>query len=468
ERVAEILNQNFVSIKVDREERPDIDQIYMAALQAMTGGGGWPMSLFLTPEGQPFFAGTYFPPRFSHGTHSFTDVLTSVIDAWQYRREELQRGGEQIVAALLAHEEELEGATAEIGQEILARAYEAILRDFDAARGGWGEGPKFPQPMVLEFLLRHHLATGLSEPLEMATQTLDAMARGGIYDQLGGGFHRYSVDGNWLVPHFEKMLYDNAQLARVYLHGWQLTNALPVATGEAPEVDLVARCRKSDGVRKMQGYRAVRYHTDCRCRSGYPTGDVGADPAYPRRGVGTGLRARPRNAVRRSGFRGGGPVGKVLDRESLIQKVAALKAAGKKIVFTNGCFDLIHTGHVRYLREAASFGDILVVGLNSDASIRLFKDPGRPLVPEADRAEVLAALEMVDYVSIFEERTSEALVAVVRPDIYVKGGDYRSEDLPEARIVDSYGGRVQLVGYVEGRSTSQIVRDILESYCPKQ
>ncbi len=160
--------------------------------------------------------------------------------------------------------------------------------------------------------------------------------------------------------------------------------------------------------------------------------------------------------------------GKVVDRGELTAELAHLRASGKKIAFTNGCFDLLHAGHVRYLREAASLGDVLVVGLNSDASVRKFKEPGRPIVPEGDRAEVVAALDMVDYVVLFDEKTAEALVAEVRPDVCVKGGDYSLETLPEARIVEGYGGRVKLVRYHEARSTTGIIQKILESYCPKQ
>ncbi len=161
-------------------------------------------------------------------------------------------------------------------------------------------------------------------------------------------------------------------------------------------------------------------------------------------------------------------MGKVVERDRLVAELAPYRAAGRKIVFTNGFFDLMHAGHVRYLREAASLGDILLVGLNSDASIRQSQKPGRPILPEGDRAEVLAALEMVDYVVLFGERTAEALVAEVRPDVYVKGGDYSPENLPEARIAEGYGGRVVLVRYHEERSTTGIIQKILDSYCPKR
>ena len=219
---AEILNEHFVSVKVDREERPDLDRIYMSAVQAMTGRGGWPMSVFLTPDGEPFYAGTYFPPEPRHGMPSFSQVLTTIADAWENRREELLESSGRIVSAierqmaLQAPEEELEPRT-------LTRAFRNLRRDFDRDHGGWDGAPKFPQPMAIEFLLRFHQSTGELDALTMAAEALDAMARGGIYDQLGGGFHRYSVDERWLVPHFEKMLYDNAQLARVYLHAWQVT-----------------------------------------------------------------------------------------------------------------------------------------------------------------------------------------------------------------------------------------------------
>jgi uncharacterized protein YyaL (SSP411 family) len=222
--VAAILNEHFVNVKVDREERPDLDRIYMSAVQALTGRGGWPMSVFLTPDGRPFYGGTYFPPVRRYGMPSFTDVLLAVADAWQNRRQELIQGGQQLVDAV-----ERQMAIAQAGEdgrlrtETLASAVRQIQGSFDETHGGWGGAPKFPQPMVLEFLLRYHHRTGDAQALHMVTRTLDAMARGGMYDQLGGGFHRYSVDEHWTTPHFEKMLYDNAQLARVYLHAWQVT-----------------------------------------------------------------------------------------------------------------------------------------------------------------------------------------------------------------------------------------------------
>ncbi len=224
ERVAAIMNQHFVNVKVDREERPDLDQIYMAAVQAMTGSGGWPMSVFLTADGAPFYGGTYFPPQARHGLPSFAEVLLAVADAWQNRRQELVATGRRLVEKVI--QESAPPASPEdspLDPETLSAAFRVIRGLFGRAHGGWGRAPKFPQPMTLEFLLRYHHSTGDALALAMVTQTLEAMARGGIYDQVGGGFHRYSVDERWAMPHFEKMLYDNAQLARVYLHAWQVT-----------------------------------------------------------------------------------------------------------------------------------------------------------------------------------------------------------------------------------------------------
>ena len=223
---ADLLNQHFVSIKVDREERPDLDQIYMTAVQALTGSGGWPMSVFLTPDGYPFYGGTYFPPRPRYGMPSFTQVLQTIVDAWQDRRAELVASGEKLADAIQrqAQADAQRGSRRlELSQDTLHSAFRALQQNYDRRNGGWGGAPKFPQPMALEFLLRYHHATGDTNALDMVTRTLEAMARGGMYDQLGGGFHRYSVDDHWLVPHFEKMLYDVSQLARVYLHAWQVT-----------------------------------------------------------------------------------------------------------------------------------------------------------------------------------------------------------------------------------------------------
>jgi uncharacterized protein len=231
EATAAYLNSRFIAIKVDREERPDLDQIYMGAVQAMTGGGGWPMSVFLTPEGRPFYGGTYFPDRPSHGLPSFRQLLEGIDRAWREERGELEEAGRRLVTQLGAQASNAVGAAP--GPELLETAVALLEQSFDHANGGWGGAPKFPQPMTLEFLLRR-AAAGDARALPLARPTLDRMSDGGIRDQLGGGFHRYATDAVWLVPHFEQMLYDNAQLARVYVHGWALTGEAryrAVATG---------------------------------------------------------------------------------------------------------------------------------------------------------------------------------------------------------------------------------------------
>ncbi|HEY6795083.1 MAG TPA: DUF255 domain-containing protein, partial [Kineosporiaceae bacterium] len=226
------MNEGFVNVKVDREERPDVDAIYMSVTQALTGHGGWPMTVFLTPDGRPFYAGTYFPPRPSPGLPSFTQVLTAIGDAWRGQRTELEAAGGRIAAALAGRGLPVaSGAAAdEELAALVAAAVRALADDEDAEHGGFGAAPKFPPSMDLEFLIRHAAAgDGASTAQtrasagEMAGRTLRAMARSGMYDQLGGGFARYAVDRSWTVPHFEKMLYDNALLARVYLHWWRLT-----------------------------------------------------------------------------------------------------------------------------------------------------------------------------------------------------------------------------------------------------
>jgi uncharacterized protein YyaL (SSP411 family) len=217
------MNEHFVCVKVDREERPDLDGIYMDAVQAMTGQGGWPMTVFLTPDGGPFYAGTYYPKLDRPGMPSFRRVLAAVADAWTRRRDDVRRQGDQVVQVLAAQSGALGGdGDGQLGAETLRQAFEGLKGAFDPAWGGFGQAPKFPQPMTLEFLLRCHLR-GFDGALDMARLTLDRMAAGGIFDQVGGGFHRYSTDGRWLVPHFEKMLYDNALLVRLYTHAWQLT-----------------------------------------------------------------------------------------------------------------------------------------------------------------------------------------------------------------------------------------------------
>jgi uncharacterized protein YyaL (SSP411 family) len=223
EPTAAYLNDHFVSIKVDREERPDLDQVYMAAVQAMTGGGGWPMSVFLMPDGRPFYGGTYYPDEPRHGMPSFRQVLEGVTRAWREQRAEVESAGGRLVQALV-EQSRVEAGADDPTPELLDAATAAIDAAFDWTNGGWGRAPKFPQPMTIEYLLRRHVATGDPRPLEIARRSLDVMANGGVRDQLGGGFHRYSTDSRWLVPHFEQMLYDNAQLARVYLHAWTLSD----------------------------------------------------------------------------------------------------------------------------------------------------------------------------------------------------------------------------------------------------
>ena len=222
ETTAQLMNELFVNIKVDREERPDLDSIYMSAVVGLTGSGGWPMSVFLTPDGKPFYGGTYFPPTPRYGMPSFRDVLNAVADAWQHRREEIIQNSDGLVGYLKQASDFVERAESRsLSTGTLTTAEQLIARSFDRVNGGWGGAPKFPQPMTLEFLLRRYTQTHDVNLRAMIDQTLRAMAHGGMYDQLGGGFHRYATDAQWLVPHFEKMLYDNSQLARVYLHAWQ-------------------------------------------------------------------------------------------------------------------------------------------------------------------------------------------------------------------------------------------------------
>jgi uncharacterized protein len=225
DEIAALMNQLFVSIKVDREERPDVDQIYMQAVQSMTGRGGWPMTVFLTPDGVPFYGGTYFPPVDRHGMPAFPRLLRSIADAYHSRRGEVLEAGRQLVEAM-GQSGRLGASSGLLSRDVLVRAYMGLGAEFDERDGGLGQAPKFPQPMTWETVLRVGRRTGDARGLEMLQLTLARMARGGIYDQLGGGFHRYSVDGQWLVPHFEKMLYDNAQLASLYLHGWLATGEL--------------------------------------------------------------------------------------------------------------------------------------------------------------------------------------------------------------------------------------------------
>jgi len=238
--IAALLNQHFIPIKVDREERPDVDRVYMLFVQATTGGGGWPMSVFLTPELEPFFGGTYFPPENRYGLPGFGFVLQRIAEAWREQREEIVASSRTMLEGL---REQLkpERSAARLEIESLERGFQFFRRAFDPANGGFGGAPKFPQPSILRFLLREYARTQNLEALDMALDTLRAMAAGSIRDQLGGGFHRYSVDEAWLLPHFEKMLYDQAQLARVYLEAFQLTRE-PLLAGVAREtLDYVLR-----------------------------------------------------------------------------------------------------------------------------------------------------------------------------------------------------------------------------------
>src|SRR3954464_12379708 len=235
---ADLMNERFVNVKVDREERPDVDAVYMAATQALTGQGGWPMTVFLTPQGRPFYAGTYFPPRPRPGMPSFPQLLQAIAQAWREQRTEVEESGGRIASALTGRLRAGEGAP---GDDVLEAAVHALAAEEDREYGGFGGAPKFPPSMNLEQLLRHAARHRLAAPgpagvdvaafeagsgglaLALASRTLHAMARSGMYDQLAGGFARYAVDAAWVVPHFEKMLYDNAQLARVYLHWWRRT-----------------------------------------------------------------------------------------------------------------------------------------------------------------------------------------------------------------------------------------------------
>ncbi|SOD62154.1 hypothetical protein SAMN06297387_104324 [Streptomyces zhaozhouensis] len=222
--LAGYLNGHFLPVKVDREERPDVDAVYMEAVQAATGQGGWPMTVFMTADGEPFHFGTYYPPRPLHGLPSFRQLLEGVVAAWRERRGEVGEVAARI-AGQLAERRLGHGAAAPPGEGELTLAVGALAAEFDERNGGFGGAPKFPPSMVLEFLLRHHARTASPQALAMVERACEAMARGGIYDQLAGGFARYSVDAEWTVPHFEKMLYDNALLARVYVHLWRATGS---------------------------------------------------------------------------------------------------------------------------------------------------------------------------------------------------------------------------------------------------
>ena len=219
ERIAALMNELFVNIKVDREERPDVDSIYMQAVVAISGHGGWPMTVFLTPTGEPYFGGTYFPPVDRQGLRGFDYVLNAAATVYRDRRGEVTEAAAQLRRAL----EPPELPPGSVSAANLDAAAAQLISQTDTRNGGFGAAPKFPHPAAIDFLLRRHRASGDRRLLDAAVLTLDHMDRGGIHDQVGGGFHRYSVDATWSIPHFEKMLYDNAQLARVYVHAYQLT-----------------------------------------------------------------------------------------------------------------------------------------------------------------------------------------------------------------------------------------------------
>jgi uncharacterized protein YyaL (SSP411 family) len=238
--IAAKMNDLFVNIKVDREERPDLDSLYMSAVQAMTGHGGWPLNAFLMPDGTPFYGGTYFPPEDRMGMPGFPKVLDAVASAYRERRDEVEENAEQIRQLLRRATRELPKPE-DISPTIMNEASEQLARTFDARNGGFGTAPKFPQPAIVGFLLRQGDRAGDQRATIMAQRTLDRMAAGGIYDHVGGGFHRYAVDAIWLVPHFEKMLYDNAQLALVYLEAFQAFGTVSYRRVAEESLDFVAR-----------------------------------------------------------------------------------------------------------------------------------------------------------------------------------------------------------------------------------
>ncbi len=225
ESIAKILNEHFISIKVDREERPDIDHIYMQAVMAMTGQGGWPLSVFMTPDQEPFYGGTYFPPDDMWGRPGFRVLLISIADSWKSRRSEIQSSATSMVEALGSMRKGSGAGKGRLDELVLKKGFEQLQLNFDAHYGGFGPAPKFPRSHLLSFLFRYWKRKGEPEALRMAGQTLSEMAKGGMYDQIGGGFHRYSTDGYWHIPHFEKMLYDQALLVRTYLEAYQITKS---------------------------------------------------------------------------------------------------------------------------------------------------------------------------------------------------------------------------------------------------
>jgi uncharacterized protein len=238
--VAGIMNTYFISIKVDREERPDVDKVYMSAVQAMTGSGGWPLSIFLTQELKPFYGGTYYPPQDAHGRPGFPTVLERIHQVWETEREKVVESGNRLIA-ILQQEREADQEGSAVDETLLKRTYHQLAAQYDPKYGGFGNGPKFPRPVVLNFLFRYYARSKDEEALTMALTTLRAMAQGGMYDHIGGGFHRYSVDAQWRVPHFEKMLYDQAQLVNSYLDAFQITSDESFARTARETLDYVLR-----------------------------------------------------------------------------------------------------------------------------------------------------------------------------------------------------------------------------------
>ncbi len=240
EAIAQILNENFISIKVDREERPDLDEIYMTAVQLLTGSGGWPLSVWLTPDLEPFYGGTYFPPEDRWGRVGFRKILLQIAQLWQQRRGEVLSSANQLTASL-NQINQVQSGEIQLDQSLWKSAFKSAEQQFDERHGGFGSAPKFPQAMELSFLLRYYFHTGEKRALVMVEKTLQEMANGGIFDHLGGGFHRYSTDERWLVPHFEKMLYDNALLSVTYLEAFQLTQQSDYAEVAKNTLDYVLR-----------------------------------------------------------------------------------------------------------------------------------------------------------------------------------------------------------------------------------
>ncbi|MES0278836.1 MAG: thioredoxin domain-containing protein, partial [Dehalococcoidales bacterium] len=220
EAIAALMNEKFINIKVDREERPDIDTVYMEAVQTLTGHGGWPLTVFLTPEGKPFYGGTYFPPEDRDGMPGLPRVLEAAAEAYHQRRQDIEATARKLKETM---SKPIIADTQPLVADLLVKAYLSLKKDYDSSNGGFGTAPKFPQPLALDYLLRYYHRHRDETALEVVTHSLEKMARGGIYDQIGGGFHRYATDGHWQVPHFEKMLYDNAQLSQVYLHAYLVT-----------------------------------------------------------------------------------------------------------------------------------------------------------------------------------------------------------------------------------------------------